>query len=374
MTLVTIVSEAMASSSKKRAFSDVEGAMCATQETQEFVTIGTDCSGLETPVLALQALGVQVHHSFSCDCEPYVRRHIAANFHPVILYTDLLARDNQCTETPSVDIYTAGFPCQPWSLAGARWGFEDARGSVFYGVCDYIASKTPICYLLENVPGLLSHNSGKSWERVLFALESLNRKQYKVWWKVLQSLDFGSAQSRKRLYIIGVRKDKLQCNFEWPVHPMRPVGANSHGSLDDVLDPYDPEAPPELNIDDVAACVRELGEGPARALWLLRDRVRRQGVDPSAECVLDIDSSLDRAHWMAGRSPALLRSRARGYFLLRRCRRMRVHEMLKLQGVTPLPVQVVTDAQLAQMAGNGMSQPVLEAIFPRLLPAAGIRV
>ena len=142
--------------------------------------------------------------------------------------------------------------------------------------------------------------------------------------------------------------------------------------LDDILDPYDPDAPSEFDAGDVLE--------NASSTWakgLLR---------PCGSCVhvfvgragstwsmfLDIDSSLDRCHSMEERSPTLLTSRQQGYFLLRRCRRMRVHEMLKMQGIKLLPVQVITDHQLAEMAGNAMTQPVVEAIFAQLLPAVGL--
>ena len=328
----------------------------------------SDCSGLETPLLALRALGVQVEHKFSSDIDPQVRQHIAANFAPEILYADCMNRNNRSDGVPQSDLYCAGWPCQPWSLAGGRLGFGDRRGSVFHGVVDYIQAKRPTAYVLENVPGVLSHAQGKSWKTILRILTTMNDGEYCVKWQLLESSMLGLPQCRRRLYIIGMRKDRMVqgCEFEWP---QQPVPESDHLDLEQVLDPLET---PEIDINDVGQCIQELGVGPARALWLLKGRVQRREIDPNAEVVMDLDSSLDRCRFMTGKSPCLLKSRARGYFLLRRGRRMRWHEMLRLQGISPPAVKAVSDAALGAMAGNAMSQRVLELLFSRLLLAVGL--
>ena len=328
----------------------------------------SDCSGLETPLLALRALGVEAEHVFSSDIDPQVRRHIAANFSPQILCADCLGRNNCSDEVPASDLYCAGWPCQPWSQAGGRMGFKDSRGSVFHGVVSYIKAKQPTAYLLENVPGVLSHAGGRSWKKILRILTTLNGGEYCVKWQLLESSLLGLPQRRRRLYIIGMRTDRMVpgCEFEWPPQP---VPESARLDLEQVLDPLEP---PEIDVNDVGECIKHLGEGPARALWLLKNRVQRREIDPNTEVVMDLDSSLDRCHFMRGKSPCLLKSRPRGYFLLRRGRRMRSHEMLRVQGIAPPAVQVVSDSTLGAMAGNAMSQRVLELVLSKLLPAVGL--
>ena len=101
---------------------------------------------------------------------------------------------------PDFDLLCAGFPCQAFSIAGKRGGFADARGSLFFEIARLVAHKRPPYVLLENVPGLLSHDQGRTFHTILSTFSELG---YHVEWKVLNSKDFGVPQSRKRVYIIG---------------------------------------------------------------------------------------------------------------------------------------------------------------------------
>merc|ERR1711935_1258305 len=100
--------------------------------------IGTDCSGMEAPIQAIRNLPVKYQHKFSCDVNKDARATIEANFPHGIMYKDLTKRNNKTA--PYVDIYIAGFPCQPFSTAGLQQGFGDkrGRGEIFFKVLDYI--------------------------------------------------------------------------------------------------------------------------------------------------------------------------------------------------------------------------------------------
>ena len=103
-------------------------------------------------------------------------------------------------DVPDIDLICAGFPCQSFSIAGKRRGFEDVRGTMFFEIARIAAVKKPAYLLLENVPGLLSHDGGRTFTVILDALSELG---YDVCWQVLNSKNFGVPQSRKRVYIIG---------------------------------------------------------------------------------------------------------------------------------------------------------------------------
>ena len=103
-------------------------------------------------------------------------------------------------DMPDIDLICGGFPCQAFSIAGRRGGFNDARGTLFFEIARIAAAKRPKYLLLENVPGLLNHDSGKTFETILRTLDELG---YDVCWQVLNSKNFGVPQSRNRVFIIG---------------------------------------------------------------------------------------------------------------------------------------------------------------------------
>lgn len=105
---------------------------------------------------------------------------------------------------PDFDILCGGFPCQAFSAAGRRDGFADTRGTLFFDVQRIIIEKNPKGFILENVEGLVNHDGGNTLEVILSNLDAAG---YWVSNKVLDSIDFGVPQKRKRIYIIGIRKD-----------------------------------------------------------------------------------------------------------------------------------------------------------------------
>lgn len=101
---------------------------------------------------------------------------------------------------PDFDILVGGFPCQAFSVAGKRAGFDDARGTLIFEVARILTNKRPGHFILENVKGLLSHDGGQTFPHILEILTDLG---YCVEWQVLNSKDFGVPQNRERVYIVG---------------------------------------------------------------------------------------------------------------------------------------------------------------------------
>lgn len=113
-------------------------------------------------------------------------------------YGDL--REIDPKQLPDFELLCAGFPCQSFSVAGRRLGFQDTRGTVFFEIARIIAEKRPPFLLLENVPGLLSHDSGRTLTTIFSSLVEMG---YHIEWMVLNSKYFGVPQQRRRLYIVG---------------------------------------------------------------------------------------------------------------------------------------------------------------------------
>lgn len=108
--------------------------------------------------------------------------------------------DEEIRNIGHVDVICGGFPCQAFSIAGARRGFEDTRGTLFFGIARFAAFLKPKYLFLENVKGLLNHDKGDTFETILSALDELG---YDVEWQVLNSKDFGVPQNRERVFFIG---------------------------------------------------------------------------------------------------------------------------------------------------------------------------
>ena len=100
----------------------------------------------------------------------------------------------------SVDIICGGFPCQAFSIAGARRGFEDTRGTLFFEICRFASILRPKYLFLENVRGLLNHDGGATFETIIRTLDGLG---YDVEWQILNSKNFGVPQNRERVFIVG---------------------------------------------------------------------------------------------------------------------------------------------------------------------------
>jgi len=116
---------------------------------------------------------------------------------------------------PSFDILCAGFPCQPFSLAGKRRGFNDTRGTLFFDIERILQTKQPKAFILENVKGLINHDKGNTLKVILKTLrEKLN---YNVFSKVLNSKDYALPQNRERIYIIGFKEQHIEFNFPEPI-------------------------------------------------------------------------------------------------------------------------------------------------------------
>jgi DNA (cytosine-5)-methyltransferase 1 len=157
-----------------------------------FAGIGGFRSGLEA-VGGFECVGY-------CEIDPYARKAYKALYDTrgEKFYED--ATKIIPEQLPDFDLICGGFPCQSFSIAGKRRGFDDVRGTMFFEIARIAAVKRPRYLLLENVPGLLSHDEGRTFAAILTALDDLG---YDVAWQVLNSANFGVAQARKRVFIVG---------------------------------------------------------------------------------------------------------------------------------------------------------------------------
>jgi len=143
-----------------------------------------------------------------------------ANFDDNFSISGDITKENE-NDIPQFDICLAGFPCQAFSLAGRRLGFEDdyyglCRGTLFQDVVRICRTHNPYIIFCENVKGLTIHDRGRTFEVIRRSFEQIG---YRVYYKVLNSKDFGVPQNRERIYIVCVRND-LNGDFEFPTHSL----------------------------------------------------------------------------------------------------------------------------------------------------------
>jgi len=169
---------------------------------------------------------------FSADNDKYACDTYYKNFkeYPLIDIKKLSAK-----KIPNHDILCAGFPCQPFSIAGERRGFNDTRGTLFFDIVRILKEKKPKIFILENVKGLVNHDKGKTFKKIINILSKkvngkINKSKrenlgYNVFWKVLNSYDFNAPQNRERVFIIGFKNQNI--NYKFPKNIKLKINLNN---------------------------------------------------------------------------------------------------------------------------------------------------
>jgi len=162
--------------------------------------------------LALQNLGGEC--VFTSEWDKEAKRTYRANFGEVP-FGDITKEETKSYIPDGFDILCAGFPCQAFSIAGKRGGFEDTRGTLFFDVAEIIRRKRPKAVFLENVKGLTNHNGGKTLETILNVLRN-DLGYYVPEPRIINAKNYGVPQNRERIYIVGFRNDLNIKDFNYP--------------------------------------------------------------------------------------------------------------------------------------------------------------
>lgn len=160
---------------------------------------------------AARELGFETECVLTSEIKPHAINILKQNHPDEVIHGDITKI--QTAIIPDFDFLLAGFPCQSFSAAGKRLGFLDTRGTMFFEIERILKNKKPFGFILENVEGLLNHDKidknasiGRTLSTILFHLEKLG---YQTEWKILNSKNFGLAQERKRIYIVGTKVSKV---------------------------------------------------------------------------------------------------------------------------------------------------------------------
>lgn len=248
-------------------------------------------------------------------------------------------------EIPSFDLLLAGFPCQPFSHAGKKLGFEDTRGTLFFNIAQMIAHHKPKAVFLENVKGLVGHNKGDTFRTILAVLQ--DELGYTVKYRIHNAKDFGLPQNRARIFIVATRED-LGFEFSDPPRTETKVG--------DILDNSE-LVDPKYTISD--------------RMWAShQDRKRRHiergfGFGYSLFTQESPYTSTISARYYKDGSEILIDQSGKNP------RKVTPREAARLQGFPENFVIPVSDAQAYKQFGNSVSIPAIRSVASRLAPLIG---
>lgn len=162
--------------------------------------------------IAMQQLGGKC--VFTSEWDEQAKKTYEANFGEVP-FGDITKEETKKFIPDDFDVLCAGFPCQAFSIAGKRGGFEDTRGTLFFDVAKIIKRKKPKAIFLENVKGLVNHDKGKTLTTILNVLRN-DLGYFVPEPKIMNAKDFGVPQNRERIYIVGFRNDLGIDSYEYP--------------------------------------------------------------------------------------------------------------------------------------------------------------
>lgn len=243
---------------------------------------------------------------------------------------------------PDHDILTGGFPCQPFSIIGAKAGFgHETQGTLFFDIERILKEKQPKAFVLENVRNLTAHDKGKTFKIIIEHLKALG---YFVHYKVLNALDYGVPQKRERIIIVGFKQD---VPFEFP----KPVAQKDRKTIGDITE-----------------------KGEVAENYFVREEIRdrRQSkmlekykTEPKRPYITheNVTGSITPHDY----SCALRAGASANYLLINNERRPTERELLRVQGFPDWFKVVVSYSSVRKQTGNAVAVPVIEAVACEVL-------
>ena len=272
---------------------------------------------------------------FSSEWDKPAQTTYQANFNE-IPYGDITQIDEK--EIPEFDFLLAGFPCQPFSQAGLKKGFEDTRGTLFFDIARIIKYHKPKVVFLENVKNLAGHDKGNTLKVIVATLGDLG---YKVTYKILNAKEFGLPQNRARIYIVGF-KDGIEFDFPEPLKiPTR---------LGDIL---------EKKVDSKYTISDKLWAGHQR-----RKKEHREKGNGFGYSLFNDDSvytSTISARYYKDGSEILIEQTGKNP------RKLTPREAARLQGFPDDYLIPVSDAQAYKQFGNSVAVPVIKTLAQKIV-------
>ena len=277
---------------------------------------------------------------FSSEINKYSAKTYKANFNDVPKgdITKIESKD-----IPDFDILVAGFPCQAFSQAGKKLGFEDTRGTLFFEIARILKDKRPKAFLLENVKNLTLHDHGNTFKTITDTLKSLD---YEVYYHLFKAKDFGVPQNRERIYIVGFDKKQVP-NYQSFVFPTPP---KTETKIKNILD---------NTVDDKYTLSDKLWAGhKARKI---KNQNNGKGFGYTLFSGDDPYTNTLSARYYKDGSEILISQKNKNP------RRLTPRECARLQGFPEDFIIPVSDTQAYREFGNSVAVPVIHAIAEQII-------
>ena len=301
--------------------------------------------------LALESVGMKC--VFSAEINPHACQMYEANFghNP---YCDVTKVNPQ--DIPDFDILCAGFPCQAFSIAGKKLGFNEARGTLFFEICRIVEAKRPKVLILENVKNLLVHDNKNTFKVILNSLDSIG---YNVQYKLLNAKDFGVPQSRERVIIVATRKDEKEFDFNL-VKQSKPI------ALEYILSP-------QANYVEKSLYTllekRTLQKTGLIFSGYLNKNIRISGVRPNTLHLSRTHKQNNRIYCATGVNPTLSSQETSGRYYVSigdKVRKLTLDECFKLMGFPDSFKKIGSQSNLYQRIGNSVCVPMIKSVAKSL--------
>ena len=311
--------------------------------------------------LAMQNLGGKC--VFTSEWDKDAQKTYRANFGEVP-FGDITKEETKKFIPDGFDVLCAGFPCQAFSIAGKRGGFEDTRGTLFFDVAEIIKRKKPKAIFLENVKGLRNHNGGKTLATILNVLR--NDLDYFVPEpQIINAKDFGVPQQRERIYIVGFRKDQGVTEFEYPKPLKKKV------KFADVKEKKVPATKYFLSTQYVQTLINHKERHESKGNGFGYAIIPDDGIANSIVVGgMGRERNLVYDHRITDFTPT---THIKGTVNREGIRKMTPREWARLQGFPDKYVIPVADASAYKQFGNSVAVPAIQATANKLLELIGIK-
>lgn len=289
---------------------------------------------------AAKEVGLRTECVFASENDKYARAVYEKYFMDRNIYGDIQKLKNKDINKtiPDHNVLLAGFPCQPFSHAGKKGGFEDARGALFFDIQRILQVKKPESFILENVQHLIGHNKGKTLEKILNILTK-KLGYYIPKPELLNAKDFGLPQYRNRVFIVGFRKFTL---FSYP------LASKTKTCVGDIL---------EKNIPDIDKYIisRKLWNGHKRRKIEHRKKGRGFGYGKFSDKD-PYTHTLSSRYYKDGSEILIDRGK-------KNPRKLTAKECAGLMGFPPkFPTDIVSVSRYYRLFGNSVAVPVIRAL------------